>query len=213
MTVRTLVTAGVAVIGMILAFAAGMAVRPLLVAESARGPSLAPIEVGYLQDMIGHHRQAVTMAQIIDRDGVAEPVRGLARRMVQEQSVEIGTMVGFLQLADEPIENPRPMAWMHRYAAAGDDLHDHDDGAHEMPGMATVDEVTELGVLDGVAAENRFLQLMQRHHYGGVAMTQDLLEHGPGSGPVIRLARSVLTAQTQETGLMSSMLLSRGVVE
>ncbi|MGB3301993.1 DUF305 domain-containing protein [Gordonia sp. (in: high G+C Gram-positive bacteria)] len=112
-------------------------------------------------------------------------------------------------MADEPISSPSPMSWMHRY---GSPSHHHEPG-HEMPGMATDDEVASLGVLTGVEAENQFLRLMQRHHYGGIAMTQDLLAYGPAVGPVVRLARTILNAQTKETGLIGAMLVARGVVD
>ncbi|MBM7366164.1 DUF305 domain-containing protein [Gordonia hydrophobica] len=206
---RTVVTSLGAVAVAVLAFVIGVAVRPALVQDPSAAPSLTVVEVGYLQDMLSHHQQAVTMSQLVDRDGLSTPIRSLARQIVQEQSIEIGTMVGYLQLADEPIQSSTPMAWMHRDV---DGSHHADTTAeHPMPGMASADEVASLGTLVGVAAENEFLRLMQRHHYGGIAMTQDLLSYGSAGGPVVRLARSSLTMQTKETGLIGAMLLARGI--
>ncbi|WP_341268405.1 DUF305 domain-containing protein [Gordonia malaquae] len=208
MTLRTVVTAATVSMLAALAFVLGVALRPALVSESPAAPSLSAVEIGYLQDMIAHHQQAVTMAQSIDRDGMSVPVRGLARQIVQEQSSEIGTMIGFLQMADQPIQSSSPMAWMHGRG------HDHSSANdHVMPGTASSDEVVSLGSLGGTAAENQFLRLMQRHHYGGIAMTQDLIAYGSSGGPVVRLARTTLAAQTRETGLIGSMLVVRGVTD
>ncbi|GEE00045.1 DUF305 domain-containing protein [Gordonia spumicola] len=208
MTARTVVTGAAATMLAALVFVLGIALRPALVSESPAAPSLSAVEIGYLQDMIAHHQQAVTMAQSIDRDGMSVPIRGLSRQMVQEQSGEIGTMIGFLQMADQQIQSSSSMAWMH---GRGHDHSSNDD--HGMPGSATSDEVASLGSLGGTAAENQFLRLMQRHHYGGIAMTQDLLAYGPSDGPVVRLARTILAVQTRETGLIGSMLVVRGVTD
>lgn len=210
MTTRKAVSAALAATLVGVVFVLGVALRPALVDDPRPVAPLSSVEVGYLQDMIAHHQQAVSMARLIDRAPLATPVRGLARQIVQAQSGEIGTMVGILQMADQPITSDSPMSWMHRYGEAGDSMHDH--GAHApMPGMATTDEVASLGLLTGVAAENEFLRLMQRHHYGGIAMSQDLLSYRTSSQPVVRLARSSLTTQTSETGVIGAMLHSRGI--
>lgn len=56
-----------------------------------------------------------------------------------------------------------------------------------------------------------FLQLMKRHHDGGVAMARaaDLLLD---DGPVKRSARAMMQEQSKESGLMTMMLAEREVV-
>lgn len=50
---------------------------------------------------------------------------------------------------------------------------------------------------------------MQRHHYGGIAMAQDLVAQVP-DGLTRQLARSMIGTQSKETGLMGTMLTQRG---
>ena len=51
--------------------------------------------------------------------------------------------------------------------------HQHDVGANGlMPGMATPAQMTKLQTLHGSALDIFFLQLMIRHHQGGIEMAQ-----------------------------------------
>jgi uncharacterized protein (DUF305 family) len=78
-----------------------------------------------------------------------------------------------------------------------------------MPGMATEAELTELRSLSGEAFDVEFLQLMLRHHEGGLDMAEYGAEHA--EVPAVRsLARSIATSQTAESGLMTDMLAERG---
>ncbi len=71
------------------------------------------------------------------------------------------------------------MSWMngHEHLAA--------DGL--MPGMATPAQMTKLQTLHGKALDIVFLQLMIRHHQGGVAMAQYAAAHA--TQPYVRAAR------------------------
>ena len=208
---RRLVTALATVTLTAFAALTGILLRPVLFDDSPANPAaLSPVETGFLQDMLAHHQQAVEMGKLIDRPGVDPAVRDLGRRITVDQQFELGTMSGWLQLAGEPLQNPAPMAWM--LARPGPDGHAvHDVPAdHPMPGMSSVDEVAALGSLPVDQAENRFLIQMQRHHYGGIAMAQDLLAQ-KRDGLVARLATSMLGTQSRETGLMGAMLTQRGL--
>lgn len=192
----------------VVALAVGMVVRPWIVdVEGSSNNSLSSVEEGFLQDMSAHHQQALAMAQLVDRPGVDPRVVTLARQIRVEQATEIGTMTGWLQMAGRPIGNPTPMAWMTRYGSAGRG-HDTGHGGGAMPGTATDDELASLGSLPPEQAGTRFLQLMQRHHYGGIAMAQDLVAQVP-EGLASRLSRSMISAQSKETGLMGAMLVER----
>lgn len=211
-----LVLAGSLLTVAVVALVVGMVVRPWIVGvEGSSNNSLSTVEEGFLQDMAAHHQQALAMAQLADRPGVDDRVRTLARQIRVEQANEVGTMTGWLQMADRPLANPTPMGWMTRY---GSDGHGHGDGGHDrgghgggavMPGMATDVELAALGSMPPEQAGTRFLQLMQRHHYGGIAMAQDLVSQVP-EGLTSRLARSMISTQSKETGLMGTMLAQRG---
>ncbi|WP_161928471.1 DUF305 domain-containing protein [Gordonia crocea] len=202
-----LVVGGVTLAAIAAAFLAGALAGPAFDRRTPAPVLLNTVEEGFLQDMSAHHQQAVSMAQLVDRPGVEDSIRTLARDIRIGQGGELGTMTGWLQMADRPLQNPQPMAWMTRYNASPADHHDHAHGA--MPGMATDDEVAQLGSLPPAQAGIRFLRLMQRHHFGGIAMAQDFVGRVP-DGLVARLAQSMISTQSKETGLIGTMLTQRG---
>ncbi|MEV6280117.1 DUF305 domain-containing protein [Nocardia sp. NPDC051832] len=181
----------------------GAALRPLFFAENhTAAPVLNSIEVGFAQDMTAHHQQALLMVQRLD-PAAGPPVRRLAQQLADTQRMEIGTMLGWLRLANASPMSPRPMAWMQTAA------HHHSGtpaaSPTSMPGMATMPELDALAAAKGRDAEILFLQLMIRHHEGGTAMTKaadELLE----AGPVKEAARSMFQSQSQEIGVMSVLL-------
>ncbi|MGW0180570.1 DUF305 domain-containing protein [Nocardia sp. NPDC003345] len=184
----------------------GAAIRPLFVDDPTAPDILSATEIGFIQDMAAHHHQALVMVQRLD-PGADPAVLGLARQIEDTQLSEIGTLLGWLRLAGAPPTGPQPMAWMpertHDHHAA------HDPGTPAMPGMATQAELDSLSAARGRFAGILFLQLMQRHHEGGITMARvaDALLTG---GVVKQAAREMITAQTQETGLMALLLAELG---
>jgi uncharacterized protein (DUF305 family) len=83
-----------------------------------------------------------------------------------------------------------------------------DDGA-VMPGMATESELAQLRSLSGTPFDVLFLQLMIRHHQGGLEMAQYGEQHASEKA-VRTLAGSIVAAQTSETDTMEDMLAARG---
>lgn len=178
----------------------GAALRPLFVDDPAAPEVLSATEIGFVQDMAAHHHQALVMVQRLD-PGAAPAVQGLARQIEDTQLAEIGTLLGWLRLAGAPAAGAVPMSWM------PERTHDH-HAVHDpaaMPGMATQAELDSLSAARGRVAAILFLRLMQRHHEGGIAMARvaDALLTG---GVVKQVAREMITAQTQESGLMTLLL-------
>lgn len=192
----------------------GAALRPLIAPTdpAAADPILSATEVGFAADMAAHHQQAMQMVQRLD-PGADPGIVALARQIHDTQSVEIGMLLGWLRLADASPTNQDPMAWMaadaaaahHRPAPAGA----ADPPPGPMPGMATMAELDALSAARGREAEVLFLQLMYRHHQGGIAMAQaaDTILTG---GPVKQAARDMMATQSQEAGLMGVLLAQRG---
>ncbi|MVU80356.1 DUF305 domain-containing protein [Nocardia sp. ET3-3] len=189
---------------------AGFLVRPVLVPENRSAPPvLSAVEIGFSQDMSAHHEQALIMVQRLD-SGVDPTVRQLSQQIADTQRMEIGTLQGWLRLANASPDSKHPMAWMNSPGA-----HEHSmatmtsTNGTTMPGMATQSELDALARAHGKDAEILFLQLMLRHHTGGVAMAKaaDALLT---SGPVKEAARGMITAQSQEAGLMTILLAQRG---
>ncbi|WP_405485041.1 DUF305 domain-containing protein [Nocardia sp. NBC_00511] len=194
----------------------GAAARPLVAPEKpAPPPVLNAIEIGFTQDMLAHHQQALIMAQRLDP--AADPtVRGLAQQIADNQRVEVGMMLGWLRLTGVTPTDPHPMAWMH---AAGDTPASGHHGhptltstapvlGTTMPGTASPAELDALSAAHGRDAEVLFLQLMRRHHYGGIAMAQ-AADSLLASGPVKLAARDMISAQSQEIGVMGMLLTQR----
>ncbi|MBF6227319.1 DUF305 domain-containing protein [Nocardia abscessus] len=190
----------------------GAALRPLVIPENrSAAPVLTVVEIGFVQDMTTHHQQALLMVQRLDRS-VDPAIARLAEQLDRTQRLEIGTMLGWLRLADAAPSSDRPMAWMH---AADASPHRHPvAGAPTaptppMPGMASTAELDALATARGRDAEVLFLQLMFQHHQGGIAMAEaadGLLR----SGPVKEIARAMIHGQGQEAGMMGMLLTQRG---
>lgn len=191
----------------VLLLAMGAALRPVLSPADTARPVLNDIEIGFVQDMVAHHNQALLLTQRLDP--AADPyVVSLARQIADSQRTELGMLLGWLRLAGASVTNPHPMAWM---PATGG--HDHAAAAHSgttaMPGMATNAELDELAAARGTRAEELFLRFMRRHHAGGVEMAtaaDTLLT----TGEVDRSAREMARTQGQEIGLLSLLLERRG---
>lgn len=200
---RIVIGAGIA-LALVLA---GAAVGLLIAAGRGPGvPAADSVDVGFAQDMSVHHEQAVGMATW-ERDHTADPVlRQLAFDIETGQLAQIGRMQGWLALWQAPSQpSGEHMAWMRDAPAHLG----HGAGAERMPGMASEDELAGLRASTGAALDVRFLQLMLRHHEGGVEMARYAAEHA--SVPEVRaLAAQMLAAQTAESEYMRSLLAQRG---
>lgn len=175
--------------------------------QSARGTGavgvqLSPADVGFAQDMSVHHEQAVLIAQTLPQD-VDPQVRVIADQIVVAQTSEIATMRGWLNLFDESFTTAHPMQWMH-----GSDHIMNEQGSAPMPGMASTSEITRLAGLHGPDAEALFLQLMIRHHQGGVDMAEAAI-HAVASEPIRRVARGMIRDQSNEIAVMTALLGTR----
>lgn len=196
---RRVLLGAAAAASILLLLVIGAALRPLVVSETATtAPVLTPTEIGFVQDMTGHHQQALILVERLAVD-VDPTVRRLADQIADAQRLEIGMMLGWLRLAGSVPTNPHPMSWM--------PTGHHSAAATTMPGMATGADLDALARARGAEAETMFLRLMYRHHQGGVAMAQTFDELSTG-GPVEQAARDMISTQSQESGIIG-LLISR----
>jgi uncharacterized protein (DUF305 family) len=202
---RGLRTALLAVIGVGLFLLGGGLAVALGIGRDA-APSAGSVDVGFSRDMSAHHLQAVEMANLALDRSTDDAVRGLAFDIAETQQNQVGRMQGWLSLWGYSISGGERMAWM-----AGADHGDHDAVADAglMPGMATDEELADLRAATGEEFDVLFLQLMTRHHQGGVEMAE-YAQTNADEWAVRRLASSILESQTGETQLMLSMLDERG---
>jgi uncharacterized protein (DUF305 family) len=181
-----------------------------LTAPVPTAPGTTSAAAGFLRDMRAHHAQAVEMAMLV-RDRTTDPgIRQLAYDIALTQDHQAGQMYGLLEAWDLP-QAPAgpPMAWLAQPTLDGSDGgHGHDeDAGGEMPGMATDEELAELKAASGVEAERLFLELMIRHHRGGVEMAEAVLARTKVP-QVTTLATGIIRAQTAEIDAMQDLLLA-----
>jgi uncharacterized protein (DUF305 family) len=196
--------------------AAGGGLAVALGIGRTESPAVDSVDAGFARDMSRHHLQAVEMANLAATRSSDAEVQRLAFDISATQTNQVGRMQGWLTLWGLPLTGGDPMAWMSDDAMDHGTMAGHDmsstgagaDGA-VMPGMATETELTELRSLSGTAFDVMFLQLMIRHHQGGLEMAQYGEAHAEQAA-VRRLAASIVTAQSSETATMETMLTDRG---
>lgn len=200
---------------LVVGFGAGVLLSP----DDSGGSAPGPVDIGFAQDMSAHHTQAVEMSGIALLGSADPAVQRLAYDILTTQQSQIGRMQGWLQMWGAPARGADGyMGWMHD-TGHGDDQHtgghDHGSGTHDsgavaaMPGMASTADIQRLRDARGTDLDVLFLQLMLRHHQGGVPMLEYGAEHAE-TGEIGILAGQMLAAQQGEAQLITDMLAARG---
>lgn len=158
-------------------------------------------DVRFLQQMMQHHAQALTMSALAPTRARRPDVRLLAERIEISQRDEIALMRRWLESHGESVPS----------LAAGHESHgpgDHAAHAATMPGMLTGEELARLAAATGPAFDRLYLTLMIRHHEGALAMVS-ALSASPGAGQeteIFRLTSDIDAGQRAEIARMRSML-------
>ncbi|MCR5977598.1 DUF305 domain-containing protein [Gordonia jinghuaiqii] len=201
--------ASVAVLLLAIGVVVGSAWSPLSPHDDAK--AMNPADIGFAQDMSTHHDQAILMARsIVAAPGVDPEIRGLADKILVAQTAEAATMRGWLQFFGHPMSSDSPMSWMPT------DSHGHhadrppQGDRPPMPGLASIDELGRLTTLVGLDAEKLFLQLMIRHHQGGLSMAQAAYNDDRAGPATKQLALAMIGDQGNEIGQMLILLKDRG---
>ncbi len=148
----------------------------------------------FLQGMIAHHAQAVTMSLLMPKRSKSEPLNSLAERIIVSQKDEIAAMRQWL--LDHGAEAPDPLKH---------------PGHHEhglMPGMLTPEEMSRLEATTGTEFEQLFLTGMIKHHEGAITMVTDLYRT-PGAAQdlaIYRMASDIEADQRAEIARMRALL-------
>lgn len=162
-------------------------------AQPGANASFNLVDVGFAQQMIPHHSQAVKMAALAATRAKDPKVKKLAAQIVSAQGPEIETMQGFLESWGEPLV-PN-MADMEHSSMSPEDMSAMTSGS--MPGMATDNDLARLSTAKGAAFDRLFLQLMLEHHRAALEMAQKEQTEGR-SEPVTALAEEIVTTQNAE---------------
>jgi uncharacterized protein (DUF305 family) len=153
-----------------------------------------------MQGMIGHHAQAVVMAEMAPSHGASSQVALFCRKILRSQADEIELMQGWLRDRGERVPDPKdPHAGM-----------DMSMPGHVMlmPGMLTAEQLAELDRARGAAFDHLFLTSMIQHHEGALTMVAALFD-SPGAGQtpeIFGFATGVDADQRAEIARMQAML-------
>jgi uncharacterized protein (DUF305 family) len=147
-------------------------------------------DVRFMQMMMGHHAQALSMAELAPERGEDSQLLFLARKIDISQRDEIDFMRTWLLERGQAVPDLRNPHSMH------------------MPGMVTEAQLAELRASRGLAFDRLFLELMIQHHEGAVEMVDALFTH-PGAAQdsdIFRFVSDVSADQLDEIGAMDAML-------
>lgn len=157
---------------------------------ASAGPGFTVADVRFMQHMIGHHAQAITMAALAPTHGASEGVRRLAHKIDISQRDEIGMMKQWLTDRKQAIPS------------------DQQSHAMVMPGMLNAEQMAQLDAARGAEFDRLFLTFMIRHHEGALQMVEELLK-APGAGQdsdIFRFATDVDADQRDEIFQMQKLL-------
>lgn len=163
-------------------------------------PSL--IDIRYAQLMSLHHEQALVIAQTL-LDAPPGAAALLAQGVRNQQLLELGQMQGWLRLWEQPAVPPsKSMDWMLLGQAPPDPelrqyLLDCQRANTGMPGLASPEELQKLRAASGSERQHWFLELMRRHHEGGLPMARFAAREA--RLPAVReLAARIVREQSEE---------------
>jgi uncharacterized protein (DUF305 family) len=149
-------------------------------------------DVRFMQNMIGHHAQAMEMTALLASRTASANMRQLALRIDVSQADEIKMMREWLQARGVP---------------PGDHGHHMPAGTH-MPGMLSPPEMERLAGSTGAGFDRLFLEFMIKHHEGALVMVKELFST-PGAGQeseIFAFASDVDADQRMEIDRMRAML-------
>ncbi|GGK93927.1 lipoprotein [Sphaerisporangium melleum] len=141
-------------------------------------PTANAADVTFMQDMVVHHRQALDMSALAATRAASDQVKRIAARIAGVQGPEINAMIRWLR--DQ-----------------GQRVPDHHAAHHDMPGMATDEQLAELRAASGADFDRLYLRLMTDHHAGAIAMAADEMDKGSHI-TVQELAEDISVTQTAE---------------
>ena len=216
-TLRVAVLASVTLLG---ACASGSAAtsgkRPLtpaqLAAQDGGIPPYTKADVAFMQGMISHHAQAVTMSSFAEPNRATSEVRVLAGRITVAQTDEIAFMKTWLSKRKQtvPAGDMEAMAHAHH---AGMDMSSMGGGGSSgmMPGMLTTAQMDTLKTAKGPAFDWYFLTFMIQHHRGAIGMVDELMsaKGAANDDDVFKFVSDVVADQSTEIDRMELMLKSR----
>ena len=168
-------------------------------ADSAQYP-YTEADIHFMQGMIGHHAQAIVMAQMAESHGASPSVQTLSARIINAQRDEIATMQTWLRDRNQAVPEAKPGPMKMTMNGMTHDM--------LMPGMLTEEQMKALDAARGKEFDRLFLSGMIQHHRGAVQMVKELFaSYGAGQDELVfKFASDVNVDQTTEIARMERML-------
>ena len=195
---RTLlaVTAAMTVVPSVAATAAPTYVRPGAPGEPTRVIDVSEVavplsgpytmaQVHFLQHMMVHHGQALTMNALVADRAADQRIHNLARRIDVTQVAEINQMARWLRIRGESVPDFRDTT-----------------GHEEMPGILSDAQMAELEAAEGSQFDRLYLAFMIEHHRGAVQMVDELQAASGGALEAGVSAMAVEIADQQLTEIV-----------
>jgi len=180
-------------------------------ALAAQPPHYTAADVQFMQGMISHHAQAITMAGWAPSHGASGNVQVLCARIAVSQRDEIRSMQRWLgdhhEMVPDSTGSMAGMAGMEMGSAQPSPGQSR-RGAALMPGMLTPEQMAELDRAKGPDFDKLFLVYMIQHHEGALTMVKQLFDtQGAAQDEVVfKFASDVNADQTAEIDRMAKML-------
>jgi uncharacterized protein (DUF305 family) len=155
-------------------------------------------DVEFMQDMIHHHAQIITLCDMAETHRASAQVLSFCKRAVVSQRDEIEIMTNWLRTRGERF--PEPEGHSHSLMEALEHS--------SMPGMLSPMQMRQLNAQEGVEFDRLFLTNVIRHHEGALTMVKKLFA-SPGAGQgseIFAYATGVDTDQRAEIERLKGML-------
>ena len=147
-------------------------------------------DVTFAQHMIPHHQQAIEMSDtVLAKQGIDPRVIDLANRIKAAQGPQIAQM----------------QSWLSQWAVPSMPVTADGMAGHNVSGMMSEQDMSDLKNAQGVDAGKMFLTQMIAHHQGAITMGTDEIHNGQYP-PAVSMASSIVTGQQQEITEMQSIL-------
>jgi uncharacterized protein (DUF305 family) len=181
-----------------------------VLAESAAGSAspdtttyrFTAADVHFMSAMIGHHAQAIVMAQMAPSHGASPSLQTLAGRVINAQRDEIALMQQWLRERKQPVPEARPTGTIMMHGGVEHEM--------RMPGMLSEAQMKQLDQARGAEFDRLFLSFMIQHHQGAVAMVKELFSSQGAAldDTVFKIASDINVDQTTEIARMQKMLVA-----
>lgn len=170
------------------------------------GPAVTSADVRFMQEMLGHHQQAVEMVALLRTRTRSPTMRMLAERIEVSQTDEMAMMRRWLAERGAAGGGAGGHNWMTSHDTASHAGHamPADSGNTVMPGMLTPGQMRALASTRGAAFDRLFLTGMIRHHEGALAMVA-ALQATPGAAQESSINHFVIEVDTDQRAEIARM--------